>query len=220
MQTHVLWDADQAGKAAARMVGRWLDRDVRRHGSASVAFSGGHAPLPMFAALATMPIAWDQVEVFQVDERVAPDGDPARNAAALANLPVPRRQMHLMPVTAADLDRAARRYATALPARLDVVVLGVGDDGHAASWPPGHDVVDASEPVRAIGEFNGWRRMTLTPSAVNGARRRLVLVPGADKAEVVARWMAGDRDLPITRVHRRATTVILDTAAAAALPAS
>ena len=94
--------------------------------------------------------------MWQVDERVAPDGHPDRNAdAACGGLPCAVR---LMPVTAADLRAAAARYARSLPDRFDVVHLGVGDDGHTASWPPGnHDVLASDRLVEVVPPFNGRR---------------------------------------------------------------
>jgi 6-phosphogluconolactonase/glucosamine-6-phosphate isomerase/deaminase len=96
-----------------------------------------------------------------------------------------------------------------------VIHLGVGDDGHTASWPPGnHDVVASDRLVEVVPPFNGRERMTLTPRVINAARARLVLATGAAKRPVIARWLGGDRSLPITTVRRTATTVVLDPAAA------
>jgi 6-phosphogluconolactonase/glucosamine-6-phosphate isomerase/deaminase len=156
--------------------------------------------------------------VFQVDERVAPDGDPARNAALLDLLPVAASRRKAMPVTARDLRAAARRYAAALPDRFDVVHLGLGDDGHTASWPPNDPVVDSGDPVALCSEYRGYVRMTLTPGVVNAARHRLVLATGTDKAHPVERWLLGDRSVPVQHVHRTATVLVLDQAAAARLP--
>ena len=186
----------------------------------------------MFAGLAASNVPWEQVDVFQVDERVAPDGDPARNRRLLDALPLPVQQIHAMPVTTADHRRAASAYAAVLPVRLDVVHLGIGDDGHTASWPPG-DPASTVTPVSTVmpgpgaterdaavaitGPFKGFVRMTLTPSPVNEAVSRLVLVIGADKADVVARWVEGDLSLPVQSVRRTNTTVVLDQQAAAQL---
>jgi 6-phosphogluconolactonase/glucosamine-6-phosphate isomerase/deaminase len=199
--------------------GRWLARRlrdaVRRRGSAALAVSGGDSAPPMFDVLLAHDVPWADVAVWQVDERVAPDGDPARNAGQLAEFPC---RVELMPVTAKDLKAAARRYAARLPERFDVVHLGLGDDGHTASWPPGHPVVDSDRTCEAIEEFNGFERMTLTPTVVNGARARLMLTYGASKAPMVQRWMLRDVELPVSRLRRSDTWVMLDSAAAADLP--
>ena len=154
--------------------------------------------------------------MWQVDERIAPDGDPARNAGQLAELPC---RVRLMPVTSPDLRAAARRYGASLPERFDVVHLGLGSDGHTASWPPGDAVIDSARACEVTGEFNGLRRMTITPPVVNAARSRLVLTFGSSKATMVARWMLRDPSLPVDRVRRSGTWTFLDPAAAADLPA-
>jgi len=98
------------------------------------------------------------------------------------------------------------------------VHLGLGDDGHTASWPPDDPVVDSDRPCEVIDEFNGFLRMTLTPRVVNAARSRVMLTLGSSKAEVVARWMLRDPALPVDRVRRSGTITFLDPAAAATLP--
>ena len=172
----------------------------------------------MLAALAELQVPWQTTTVFQVDERVAPDGDPDRNAALLDVLRPRVAAINLMPVTDDDLETAGRHYAALLPDRLDVVHLGLGDDGHTASWPPGDPVIDASGAVAVTGEFNGRVRMTLTVQAVNAARRRVVLATGAEKSIIVERWLLHDSSLPIERVGRTNTAVVLDAAAATCLP--
>lgn len=219
MQVIVTTDPAAAALEAALWMASQLRNAVRRRGAASVAISGGRTPAAMFDALGGMDVDWDAVTVFQVDERVAPDGDAARNAVLLESLPVPRSRRVAMPVTARDLPAAAARYAAGLPDRFDVVHLGLGDDGHTASWPPGDPVVDQSAAVAMSAEYRGHVRMTLTPDVVNAARHRLVLATGADKADPVQRWLLGDPSLPVQRVHRTDTVVVLDEAAAARLPA-
>ncbi|CAE7941470.1 pgi1, partial [Symbiodinium sp. KB8] len=152
----------------------------------------------MFEALLDLDVPWTEVAVWQVDERVAPDGDDARNANQLTGL-AERCRVHAMPVTAADLRAAARRYAAGLPDRIDVVHLGGGDDGHTASWPPDRPAIPTSDrPVELVDEFNGLPRMTLTQSVVGAARARVVLATGERKRPMIERWLLGDDDLPIT----------------------
>ncbi|MGB0113850.1 MAG: 6-phosphogluconolactonase [Ilumatobacteraceae bacterium] len=205
---------DPAAASGAWIVRRLRDA-VRRRGEAFLALSGGSTAPPMLDALSSAEVPWERVTVWQVDERVAPDGDPARNAAQLRGLPARTR---LMPVTSADLRAGARRYAASLPDRFDVVHLGLGADGHTASWPPGDDVVDSSRDCEITAEFHGLRRMTITPRVVNGARARLVLATGSSKAPMIERWLLRDPSLPIDRVRRAGTWAFLDAAAAADLP--
>ena len=207
--------ADDAADRAGRWIGRRVRDAVRRRGAATLALSGGSTAPPMIAALVESDVPWGSVGVWQVDERIAPDAHRARNANQLAVLDSLPCRVRRMPVTAQDLRAAARRYAATLPERFDVVHLGVGADGHTASWPPDAPEVRASErAVEIVEMFSGWPRMTLTGSVVAAARSRVVLTLGADKRDVVARWLEGDPSLPVSAVPRRDTWVFLDAAAA------
>jgi 6-phosphogluconolactonase/glucosamine-6-phosphate isomerase/deaminase len=213
----IVVSADPSRTAADRIAFRLRDA-VRRRGAATLALSGGSTAPPMISALLDDDVPWDRVEAWQVDERIAPDGDDSRNAIQLEDLSG-RCVVHLMPVTASDLRGAARRYATRLPPRFDVVHLGVGDDGHTASWPPGQrELAQSERRVELVGEFHGQPRMTLTRSAVDAARARVVLARGASKRPVIERWLLGDDELPISWVRRTATWIYLDGAAAPDVP--
>lgn len=212
--------------AAARSLAGRLTIAARRamgtRGVFNLALSGGSTASVLMKALVDTEIFWGRVNVYQVDERVAPDGDAARNATALIaelveQVGLPPGRLHLMDVTAADLADAARRYAAALPAHLDVVHLGLGDDGHTASWPPGDAVLDATEDVAVVGPFNGHLRMTLTPQAVNRAAHRVFLVTGEAKVTMLGRLLAGGSGIPAGRVSPIDTIVYADRAA---LPAA
>ena len=211
-------DPHGAASEAAAWLARQLRNAVARRGRATVALSGGSTPALMLAELAQLAVPWVATTVFQVDERVAPDGNPDRNASLLEPLRSRSATINLMPVTAADLDAASHQYAALMPERLDVVHLGVGDDGHTASWPPGDPVIHAGGVVAISGEYKGRVRMTLTVPAVNAARHRLVLATGSPKATIIERWMLHDHALPIERVSRTNTLVVLDSQSAARLP--
>lgn len=203
-----------AVEAADRIAARLRDA-VRRRGTASVALSGGSTAPPMIDVLVGLDVPWASVGVWQVDERVAPDGHEARNALQLGPFDDLPCRVRPMPVTADDLRAAARRYAATLPDRFDVVHLGVGDDGHTASWPPAEPGIRRSDrPVELVAMFNDWPRMTLTQRVVNGARSRVVLSTGRAKRPMIERWLAGDRSLPITAVRRTATWTFVDEPAA------
>src|SRR5215213_2839398 len=204
--------ADHPAEVAAASIARRARDAHRRRRHVTLALSGGSTAPAMIASLLRLSVPWEAVTVWQVDERIAPDGHAARNAAQLRELPC---RVRLMPVTAPDLDRAAALYARSLPERFDIVHLGLGDDGHTASWPPGNATVLVSpDAVDLTPEFNGYRRMTLTPGTVNRARSRLVLATGAAKRTMVERWLLRDPTLPITAVRRAATVVFLDPDAA------
>jgi 6-phosphogluconolactonase len=209
-------DGALAARAAA-WVAAMARAAVRDHGSFRFAVSGGHTPWAMFATLTSAEdVPWGAAEIFQVDERVAPDGDDARNLthlrAAVAGLPA---VVHPMPVNDPDLDAAAAAYARALPDRFDLVHLGLGPDGHTASLVPGDPVLDVTDRLVAVTQpYQGHRRMTLTYPALARAEQLLWLVSGADKRDAVAKLLAGDPSVPAGRVAAARSTVMADAAAA------
>jgi 6-phosphogluconolactonase len=209
MSTEVVAASLLPGRAAIWVADR-LCTAVAERGEAHLAVSGGSTPLAMFGALAALPLPWPQVHVWQVDERVAPDGDGDRNAGQLETLRTAGAVIHLMDVTNPSLPDAAASYAAALPDRFDVIHLGLGDDGHTASWPPRDPVVNLTERVAVVGPFKDRMRLTLTPPVVNNARHVMFLVAGAAKAPMLARLTKGDPSIPATAVRRTGTTILTD----------
>ena len=218
-ELEVLADADAVARRGADVVADAVRSAVERAGVFTFAVSGGRTPWAMFAHLADEDLPWDDVGLWQVDERVAPDGDPDRNLTQLLGaLPGEGAQVYPMPVTEEDLDAAAARYATELPEPFDLVHLGLGDDGHTASLVPGDPVLDVDDrDVGLTAEYRGRRRMTLTYPALARARRILWLVTGADKASVLPLLVAGDPGVPAGRVRAPSQLLIADEAAAAEL---
>jgi 6-phosphogluconolactonase/glucosamine-6-phosphate isomerase/deaminase len=171
----------------------------------------------MFELLADHDLDWARVELFQVDERVAPAGHPDRNLTHLeASLPpAGGGSIRPMPVTEPDLERAAARYARSLPERLDLVHLGLGPDGHTASLVPGDPVLEVDDRrVATTGPYQGRRRVTLTYPALAAAAGVLWLVTGADKRAALARLRAGDGSIPAGRVANPNPTLVCDREAA------
>ena len=120
-----------------------------------------------------------------------------------------------MPVEAGELEAAAAAYAAGVPERIDLVHLGLGDDGHTAALVPGDPVLEVDDRLVALtGEYRGRRRMTLTYPALARAEQLLWLVTGADKADPLARLLAGDRSIPAGRVTAGRSLVVADRAAA------
>ena len=222
-EVQVLPSADAVAARAARVLADAAREAVAARGRFRAAVSGGRTPWAMFARLADEEIPWPQVELWQVDERVVPRGDPERNLdRLLAGVP-PRADpaVHAMPVEEEDLVAAGRRYAAALPEAFDLVHLGLGRDGHTASLfhgDPALEVVDAD--VAITGWHAGWRRMTLTYRGIARARRLLWLVTGPDKSPVLPLLLTGDPSIPAGRVRSRGSLVLADLAAASALPRS
>jgi 6-phosphogluconolactonase len=202
---------------------------VTSRGRFTMAVSGGRTPWLMLRALAAGELPWRQVHVFQVDERLAPAGDPDRNfahlrASLLDHAPLSPDHVHAMPVEAGELNRAAEQYArtlrevAGLPPVLDLIHLGLGPDGHTASLVPGDPVLDVTDADVAVTDpYQGRRRMTLTFPIINRSRLVLWLVTGGEKAEALVRLRDGDRSIPASRVRQNGALVLADRAAAARL---
>jgi 6-phosphogluconolactonase len=206
---------DAVAQAGAEFVAGQARTAVEERGIFHFAVSGGHTPWAMFAALASQEVAWDAVVIYQVDERVAPPGDPSRNLThlteALGSAPA---TVLPMPVNDADLTAAADAYATDLPEQFDLVHLGLGDDGHTASLVPGDPVLSVTDRLVAVtGPYQGHERMTLTYPALGRARQLLWLVTGADKKAPLSSLLAGDTTIPAGRVQAAASLVLADQAA-------
>ena len=164
------------------------------------------------------------MHVFQVDERVAPDGHADRNLthlgeSLLQHAPLRPEQIHAMPVGEADLKAAAAQYAQTLaeiagsPPELDLVHLGLGPDGHTASLVPGDAVLKVTDKDVAItAVYQGRRRMTLTYPSINRARRVLWVVTGSEKVEMLRRLREGDTSIPAGRVRREQALLLADQA--------
>ncbi len=187
-----------------------------------MALSGGRSPHAMLTAFAKADLPWAQVRIFQVDERAAPAGDAARNWVmiedALLQAGGPSQAEHYpMPVESDDLARAATAYAKTLaliagdPVVIDLVHLGLGDDGHTASLVPGDEALMMTDrDVAVTALYRGHRRMTLTFPALNRARERLWLATGADKVTMLARLRDGDHRIPAGRVSGDNTIIFTD----------
>ena len=218
---------EETNTRAAAWLAKAIRRAVAAHGTCTMAVSGGHSPWPMFEILArddTLP--WGSVTLFQVDERIAPAGDDARNLTHLeANLiaarPDLRVRLHPMPVNDPDLAAACDRYAAAIheatagTGALDVVHLGLGPDGHTASLVPHDGVLACRDRDVALtsGPYQGHRRMTLTYDCLNRARGILWQVVGADKAGALAAMMRGSAEVPGGLIATARATVFADRAA-------
>lgn len=240
VQIHVRNDPGSASFEASEVFRREVEAAIWVRGRASVALSGGHTPRQLFERLAGTGFArwsgWKAMHLFWADERAVSGSSADSNyrlvrETILDRVPLTAEQVHRMRGEAADLEAEAARYARCLAGwarggvpRLDLVQLGLGDDGHTASLFP-------ASP--ALGEVSRWvvvapgppphpRRLTLTLPVLNAARAVLFYVTGEGKAEAVRRVLEGDEPVeavpargvrpPRARVHW-----VLDRAAASRL---
>lgn len=218
IELEVAGDEKAASRRAAELIAAEGASTVEERGKFALAMSGGRSPWAMLAILGELEgMPWEKTELFQVDERVAAPGDPARNLTHMVlGLSMDHQAtLRPMPVTQRDLDGAAREYETSLPERFDLVHLGLGPDGHTASLVPGDPVLEVTDRRVAITEpYQDHLRMTLTYPALDQARRIIWLVTGPDKREPLAKLLAGDESIPAGRVRNDDMIVVADEGAA------
>jgi len=226
MKFEVLADVDAVAKAAAKFIAAEARSAVAARGRFILAVSGGKTPWQMLRDLAGEEVPWAKVHVFQVDERIAPAGDPDRNLthlreSLLSRAPLRPGQIYAMPVEEKDLEAAAKSYAATLekiagsPPVLDLAHLGLGPDGHTASLIPGDQVLYVTDAdVALTGIYQNRRRMTLTYPLLNRSRRVLWVATGAEKVEMLARLRSGDVSIPAGRIRSENALVLADRTAA------
>jgi len=229
VKIRVFTDAAAVAEAGADFIADAARTAVEMWGNFTFAVSGGRTPWAMLHALAERDVPWRRVEVIQVDERVAPAGDPDRNLGQLrdtllANAPLPSENLFAMPVDEHDLSAAASHYQRTLealagsPPVLGLIHLGLGADGHTASLVPGDPVLDLTDSsVGITGTYQRHRRMTLTYPVLNRARTILFVVTGDEKAEALWRLSRGDGTIPAGRITNGNIVVFADQAAASRL---
>ncbi|GAA5191811.1 6-phosphogluconolactonase [Rugosimonospora acidiphila] len=234
-----------APAVAARLVIRLIDAQATR-GVASVVLTGGRIASAVYSAVATSPgrdaVDWSRVDFWWGDERFLPAGDPQRNdtqarAALLDSLPLDPERVHAMPASDGpdgdDPEAAAARYARvlhevarpgseALP-RFDVLMLGVGEEGHVASVFPESPAARETRPVTAVlgSPKPPPTRISLTLPAINTAEEVWLVATGADKAGAVGMALSesGPARVPAGGVRGVGRTLwLLDGAAAAQVP--
>ena len=226
MKIEVYSDADAVALEAAKLIAKAAQEAFATRGQFVMAVSGGKTPWIMLRDLAQQEVPWNGVHVVQVDERIAPDGDPDRNLthlreSLLEHSPLRPEQIQAMPVESEDVEAACAQYALTLktiagsPPVLDLVHLGLGPDGHTASLVPRDPVLEVKDADIALtGIYQNRRRMTLTYPIINRSRRVLWLVTGSEKTGMLARLQTGDVSIPAGRVSRNHAVVLADRAAA------
>jgi 6-phosphogluconolactonase len=202
VKLRVAKDRQELRRLAAEAIVRKIHSAVSARGIASLALSGGTTPGPVYEELATSDLAeeipWSQLQIFFADERAVPMDHPESNYRLVAETllkshPEALGQVFRMPADAPDREQAAKRYGRRLPDPVDVLVLGMGADGHTASLFPGSPALDEKERrvVPVVAPKPPPERMTITPAVIERARSIIMIAAGAEKAPMVARALGG-----------------------------
>ncbi len=213
-------DADAVALAAARLIAEAAAEAIAQRGRFRLVLAGGQTPEAAYRLLAQQACDWERWEIYFGDERCLPADHAERNSqmaegAILSQVPLNKRKVHPIPAEL-GAEVAAEHYARIVAAAVpfDLVLLGVGEDGHTASLFPGQPL-DPQALTVAVHEAPKPPpdRVSLGLGALQSSRYLLVLAAGAGKREALERWQAGE-ELPITRVcHGQRVTVLLDEAA-------
>ena len=216
-----------------------LRRAIATRGQANLALAGGSTPQPLYEALAQASLPWEHLHIFWGDERYVPADHPESNQgmarrAWLDHVPIPAANLHPMPTHRADPAADAAQHEAELRAHFqtpppavpafDLILLGMGDDGHTASLFPQTAVLAERDRLVAVGDKDGQPRLTFTVPLLNQAHSILFLVAGANKQTALQAVLAAQGD-----AHQYPSRLIqpqgeawwlLDAAAAAGLPSS
>jgi 6-phosphogluconolactonase len=217
---HVLTAVTELAATVAARILQCARDSIAARGEFRIVLAGGRTPVTVYREISDAGMDWSRWQVYFGDERCLPAGHPERNSTMatqswLGRVAIPSRNIH--PIrTELGAGRAARAYAALVAPVLpfDLVLLGMGPDGHTASLFPGqrhdeaelaHAVLDAPKPPP--------ERVSLGLAALNAAHEVLILITGSDKRSAVQRWRAGE-DLPVAHVHgHNGADVYLDNAA-------
>lgn len=183
---------------------------IARNGRYTIALAGGSTPKPLYEAIAQQSLPWEQIHVFWGDERYVPHDHPDSNAgmarrAWLDHVPIPAENIHPIPTDDADPTIAADRYEQELKTffgntpsvpTLDMILLGMGDDGHTASLFPHTGALGVRDRLITVGNKDGQPRITFTVPLINQSDRVVFMVSGASKQPALTQVFApaGDAD--------------------------
>jgi 6-phosphogluconolactonase len=208
-QVEILPDRSAIVTRALEIVLEVYNRAIVRDGRFTIALAGGSTPKPLYELLATQPLDWSKVHVFWGDERYVPVSDPQSNhgmarKAWLDRVSIPGENIHPIPTYDSNPADAAQRYQQHIqeffgiwPSEfptLDLVLLGIGDDGHTASLFPGTRALTVLDRLVTFGQKDGEPRVTFTATLINKADTILFLVDGVGKANALKAIMAADGD--------------------------
>ncbi len=229
MNVEVLADGEALARRAVDLLVDASARAIDERGVFVWAVSGGSTPRRMLELLGERnDLDWGSTHLFQVDERIAPDGSADRNATMLESALLTEdflrhhspAGIHLMPVTANDLDAAAASYGERMdsiagsPVVFDLVQLGMGSDGHTASLIPGDPILQVDTvDVALTGDYQGRRRMSFTWPVLDRAKQLLWVIGGESKRGAVQQFLSNDAAIPATLPTQARAIVLLDEAA-------
>jgi 6-phosphogluconolactonase len=205
----VLADKQALLERALELVLAKIANAIAARGQCSIVVSGGSTPKPLYEALAEQVLPWQKIQVFWGDERYVSEDHPDSNQgmvrqAWLNRVQIPERNIHPMPTQAGDPVVDARQYereivkfwqisAGEFPI-FDIVLLGMGDDGHTASLFPHTEALTVGDHLVTVGNKDGQPRLTLTAPAINHARCVMFLVAGENKGPALAQVFAPSGD--------------------------
>lgn len=215
-KVEVLPDSEAVAATAAERIVASAAAAIDARGQFRICLAGGSTPTAAYRLLARRTdTLWDAWHIYHGDERCLPARADGRNSLVadqvwLEHVPVPRAQVHAIPAEA-GAEAAAAAYEDVVRAALpfDLVLLGVGEDGHTASLFPGRALPE-ERLVMPVHEAPKPPpdRVSLTPSALCSCRMMMVLATGAGKADALGRWRDGE-ELPVAMVARRAPSLVL-----------
>jgi 6-phosphogluconolactonase len=221
IEVRCLVDADAVAGAMASEILAAAAEAIGGRGRFALVLAGGRTPLAAYNLLVGEDADWDRWHIFLGDERCLAASEPGRNSASAAEafvdrVPIPAENIHWIPAEL-GAESAAEAYEAVIAPVLpfDLVLLGMGEDGHTASLFPGHPLSEGPLVVAVEGAPKPPpERVSLTPRALAACRRMLIVITGADKRGAVDAWRRG-ADLPVIRVASQGRArVLLDEAAA------
>jgi 6-phosphogluconolactonase len=227
----VATSAEDLARQAAERIAFSIDQALSERDRAQIALAGGSTPRSAYTRLGSERLPWDRVDVLLGDERWVPSQDSASNARMLAETllaqePARQARFHPVPVDAENPAAGAQAYGVTLstlcsgtPPCFDLILLGLGDDGHTASLFPGTASLRITDRWVCVGEGKGLPRISLTAPVLSAARQVIFLVSGAGKTQALSRLLdpqeSQDRT-PARLVQPTSEVIILADAAAAA----
>lgn len=204
----ILGDVPTLIQRSLALIVEKLQAAIATHGKATIALSGGSTPKPLYEAIAQQNLPWDKIHVFWGDERYVPADHPDSNLnmtqkAWLSKVSILAANVHPMPTSESDPAIAAQKYEqhlrqvlnspNAVPA-LDVILLGMGDDGHTASLFPRTEALKVRDRLVAVGNKDGQVRLTFTVPLINQAKDVIFLVAGSSKQNALSQIFSPTAD--------------------------